>query len=268
MRVFVVIIIISLLSGTVSAQCLNSNLAYTEGEVLKYSVYYNWGFIWIDAGWVNFSVKPAVYKGKTVYHFDSQGASHKSYDWLYKVRDRYQSYVDKETLLPVWFHRTNFEGGFQVYNQYQFDWKNNRVFIATETSDRPFKKDTLALPNCTYDVLSLIYTCRNVDFSKLKKNDTVPVITVIDNEVFNLYIRYLGKETIKDRNNNQYRCIKFSALLVEGTIFKGGEDMFVWITDDSNKVPVLVEAKILVGSVKAYFNEAEGLKNPMKAKLN
>ena len=42
-------------------------------------------------------------------------------------------------------------------------------------------------------------------------------------------------------------------MLVKGTIFKGGEDLLVWVTDDNKRVPVLVEAKILVGSVKAIL---------------
>lgn len=257
-----------LLSGTALSQCQNEVSTYDIGEVLDYSVYYNWGFIWLNAGWVEFSVKPKVYEGKDVYHFDSYGASHKSYDWIFKVRDSYQAYLDKETLKPLWFHRKNYEGGFEVDNKYIFDWQNNQVFSSTENSDRPFKQDTVKIPDCTLDVLSVIYYCRNLDISELNINDTIPVQSIIDNEVFELYIRYLGKEVLEDRNDIEYNCIKFSALLVEGTIFKGGEDLYVWVTDDMNRVPILVEAKIRIGSVKAYFESAEGLKNPMNAKIN
>ncbi len=259
---------LTLLSGTAYSQCQQEVFSYDVGEVLNYSVYYNWSFIWLNAGWVKFSVKPKTYEGKEVYHFDSHGESHKSYDWIFKVRDSYQGYLDKETLSPLWFHRKNYEGGFEVDNKYFFDWQNHRAITFTENSDRPFKQDTLSIPDCTLDVLSLIYFCRNMDFSELNLNDTVPVHSIVDNEVYDLYIRYLGREILKDRNDREYNCIKLSALLVEGTIFKGGEDLFVWITDDMNRVPILVEAKIRVGSVKAYFESAEGLKNPMKAKIN
>jgi hypothetical protein len=56
-------------------------------------------------------------------------------------------------------------------------------------------------------------------------------------------------------------------LLIEGTIFKGGEDMYVWVTDDKNRIPVLVEAKILIGSVKAYLESAKGLRNSSDARI-
>jgi hypothetical protein len=246
---------------------LKSNNAFSEGEVLNYSVYYNWRFIWLNAGWVEFKVKPHNYLNKPVYHFDSYGSSRVSYDWIFKVRDHFQAYVDKETFSPVWFHRKNYEGGYEVDNKYFFDWDKKWAITFTENSKRPFKQDTVELKECTYDVLTLIYYCRNLNFNELKPKDTIPIVSIIDNEIFDLYIRYLGREKITDRNKQEYNTIKFSALLVEGTIFTGGEDLIVWVTDDENRVPILVEAKILVGSVKAYLEQAKGLKNPMTAKI-
>ena len=84
---------------------------------------------------------------------------------------------------------------------------------------------------------------------------------VIDNEIHDLYFRYRGKGVIETRNGEVYKCLKFTALLLEGSLFKGGEDLVVWVSDDKNKIPVLIEAKILVGSVKVYLEEATGLRN-------
>jgi hypothetical protein len=262
-------IILSLLIGVPSiSQCFEKNFAFTDGEIIKFQVYYNWGFIWMNAGYVEFKVKPENYLNKSVYHLDAYGSSHKSYDWLFKVRDRYQSYLDKESLRPLWFDRQNYEGGFEVKNEYFFDQPKNLLYAYTVTSNRPFKKDTLKIGNCSFDLVSLVYYCRNLDFSSLRINDSIPVSVIIDNGVFNLYIRYLGKEDIKTRAGIKYHCIKFSALLVEGTIFKGGEDFFVWVTDDKNRVPVLVDAKILIGSVKACLESTEGLLNRIEAKVD
>lgn len=262
------IIILIFISLAVFPQCQLKNTTYSAGENIRYTVSYNWGIIWLDAGWVEFKVKPATYVKREVYHFDAVGSTYKSYDWLFKVRDHYQSYLDKETLLPLWHHRENYEGGYEVNDQYIFDWKNNRVFAYTKNSKQPFRKDTLKLTNrCTFDLHSLIYYTRNLNFTGLKVNDTLPIYAVIDYNIYNLYIRYLGKETIITRNEEKYNCIKFSAMLVEGTMFKGGEDLIVWVTDDKNRIPVLIEAKILVGSVKAYLDKATGIRHPMEAKV-
>lgn len=254
-------ILVLLFSLNLFGQCNLSGTSFKTGEVIEYEVYYNWGFIWMNAGWVRFQVKDSVFNGQKTILFDSYGSSHTSYDWLYKVRDQYYSHVSADNQKPLFFHRKNYEGGFELENKYVFNWTNSVIYSETENSDRPYSKDTISIDSCTFDVLSLVYYTRNLDFKAMKPGDKIPVISILDNEVFDLYIRYLGKEAIKDREGKKYDCIKFSALLIEGSIFKGGEDMVVWVTDDDNKVPVLVEAKILIGSVKAYLRSAKGLKH-------
>jgi hypothetical protein len=70
---------------------------------------------------------------------------------------------------------------------------------------------------------------------------------------------------VENNDGKKYNCIRLSAKMVGGTIFKGDEDVLVWITDDDNHIPIYIEAKILVGTVKAYLHETKGLRNPLKA---
>jgi hypothetical protein len=263
-----VLFLIFIFLGLARGQCFDTNFTFQAGEKITYYIVYNWHFIWLNAGRVGFEVKKTRYSGRDAYHFDAYGTTFKAYDLFFKVRDRFESYIDMKTLQPLWFERNTYEGGYAVHNRYLFDNRNKRIFSFTENTNKPFLRDTLTLPDCTFDVLSLTYYCRNMDFSGLKINDTVPVSVIIDNELFNLYIRYLGKEVIETREGDRFRCIKFSALLVEGTIFKGGEDLYVWVTDDKNRIPVLVEAKILIGSVKALLEDTKGLRYKITAKIN
>lgn len=246
-------------------QCDFSTSAFQPDEYISYTVYYNWSFIWLNAGEVFFRVSEINKNNQPFYHLYSYGSSHKSYDWIYKVRDTYQAHVDRETLKPDWFCRDTYEGGYETYNQYQFNYKKNVIYSETNNSKKEKELDTLEMKPCTFDVLSIIYYARNQNYDQYEVGTKIPITVIIDGEIYELYIRYLGKEVIKTRDKKEYRCIKFSPLLVEGTIFKGGEDMVVWVTDDKNRVPVLVEAKILVGSIKAYLNETANLKYPVKA---
>jgi hypothetical protein len=248
-------------------QCFTSNTAFQSGELLTYDVVYNWGFIWIGAGDVSFSVSTANYQSNPVYYFDAHGSSYHSYDWFFKVRDSFQAYLDMETLKPLWHERNTSEGGYKAYEEYTFDHKQNLIYSKTQTSKRDYKKDTLKSEYCTFDVLSMVYVARNFDFTGLSEGTLIPVTVVLDNEIYHLYIRYLGRELLKTRDGSKYKTIKFSSKLVEGTVFKGGEDLNVWVTDDGNRVPVLVEAKILVGSVKALLTSAENLRNKSTAKI-
>lgn len=243
------------------AQCIDHNFAFSNREEVYYDVYYNWGFIWLQAGEVFFKVFDSTFEGKPAYFLDSYGSSLKKWDWFYKVRDTYQCYVDRNTLRPYFFTRKTSEGGYEVNNRLRFDYDNNRVFAATQNSKKPLSHDTLAFSSCAYDVLSMIYVARNINYQDFKVDEKIPITCIIDGQIYDLYIRYAGKETIETRDKITYRCIKFKPLLVEGTIFSGGEDMTVWVTDDNNRIPVLVEAKVLIGSIKAYLKTANGARH-------
>lgn len=250
-----------------NAQCFKENKAFRAGEKLSFIIYYNMAFIWVDAGKAYFDVKFEKHKGIPAYKFDSYGSSLPSHDWFFKVRERYTSYLDTNTLLPLRCERKAIEGGYFVNESYDFDSRQHKIFTSVENSKLKLKKDTLFFPDCTFDVLSAIYYCRNIDFSNAKINDKFPIKMLIDNKVHNLFVRYLGKETIADRNKQKYSCVKFSAMLVSGTIFQGGEELTVWVSDDENKIPILINADILVGSIKVYLSGYEGLRYPFSSKV-
>lgn len=262
---FLVSIIILFYSELLVAQdtlCKFHNYTFKAGEIVTYRAYYNWKFIWLNAGDVLFSVKDTVYQNQESFHFVSKGWSLKEYDWFFKVRDSFESIVAKDGFKPLLFLRDTEEGGFKTYNRYDYNHANNQVNIVSYTSKRAYEADIKSIKPFTFDVLSAIYFCRNIDFNRYKIGDKTPLTMIIDNDVFNLFIRYLGKEDLKlHKDTKTYSTIKFSVMLVEGTIFKGGEDMTIWVTDDANRVPIMVEAKILIGSVKAVITGVEGLVN-------
>ena len=117
------------------------------------------------------------------------------------------------------------------------------------------RKDTIALQPDTYNMLSVAWKARELDFDKYKKGDMIPIRILLDDKIYDLYIRYLGLEKVKT-DSGRRQCYVFSPLLVAGDVFKGGENMKVWVSNDEYRIPVMVEAKILVGSVKGILDEA------------
>ncbi|OFX45153.1 MAG: hypothetical protein A2X13_08480 [Bacteroidetes bacterium GWC2_33_15] len=240
---------------------------FNSGEKITYNAVYNWGIIWLNAGTVEFSVSKSKYKNQDAYHFKSFGTSLNSYDWFFKVRDYFQSYSDINSLQPFFFERNTSEGGYNVLDRCFFNYTDSLVYTKIKKTDKVYTEDTVKLRENAFDLLSAVYYTRNIDFGKYKINDKIPVRILLDNEFFDLYIRYLGKEILETHDNRKFKTMKFSVLLIEGTIFKGGEDLFVWVTDDLNRVPVLVDAKILIGSVKATLVSTENLKFPLSSEI-
>ena len=267
MKKIVIIIAFVFAVNICSAQCANKNIAFKNGEKLTFQIYYNWGFIWLNTGVLYFTTDSLTIGRYGVYHLKGHGYSYKEYDWFYKVRDTYESYVETESFLPLRFWRDTYEGGYKAKEKYKFDYKKEKIYTFTETSGRPYKEDTLDMPYCAFDVMTALYYCRNLDFSQYKGGEKIPITCIIDNQEEKLYIRYVGKEVVEDRENNKYRCIKFKAKMVEGSIFKGGEDLTAWITDDKNRIPIMVKAEILVGAIKAYLTETENLRHKISSKV-
>ena len=251
MRIFLVVILFFILNFYSFSQ---NKYPFSVGENVNYEIYYNVSFVWMNAGKVYFKIENKTINGKDYFWFRSRGTTYKSYDLFYKVRDTYESIASKKTLKPIAFVRNSYEGGYSVNNRYIFDYKNKKIYTKCENSKTPLHKDTLKIKKNIYDALSMIYKARTLDFSKYKSGDKIPLTMIIDNEIYDLYIRYLGKEKIKTHGEEkEFMCNKFSVLLIEGSIFSGGEDMTVWVSDDKRKIPILIEAKILVGSIKAYY---------------
>jgi len=249
-----------LMTTSLSAQesfCGLSNRAFKSGEKVTFKVYYNMGIIWSAAGIANFTVKDGKYKGKDVYHIVGEGKTLKSYEWFYKVDDRYESWIDKETLLPLKFYRNVSEGDIKFNSIALFDHENQKVF----TDDKSFNT-----PKCIQDVLSTIYYARNIDYDKYQPGSKIPFSMFLDDKVYNLYIRYMGKEKIKTKYG-VFNTIKIKPLLIEGTIFKDGDKMTVWVSDDKNHIPVRVDSPILIGSIKVDLVEYSNLKYPLTSPI-
>lgn len=251
-------------SFALMAQEQTSESAFKPGERLTYKAFYNWGVIWVYAADVEFEVSQKSHSSKPALCMDARANSIPRYDWFFKVRDTFRSYATLDNMRPLWAERNTSEGRLRIYESYAFNHSSNKIYSTIHGTDKPLARDTINSRSDAYDVLSAVYNARNIDFTKYKAKDKIPVRIVLDGKIHPLFIRYLGKETIKDRHERRFVCHKFSSFMVAGTAFKGGEDVTVWVTDDLNRVPILVEAKVLIGSVKAYLEHYEGLKFPLK----
>lgn len=255
--------IVSVLFLKAQTSCTFTNRTFKDNEVFSYKIYYNWGAIWVAAGEASFSALRTELNGQPVYHFIGLGSTYPKYDWFYKVNDKYESFADTLSLKPLRFKREALEGGNYTYDDYVFNQRKKKVYTAAKRNSKPTKLDSLSITSCTNDVLTAIYYTRCIDFSSYKIKDTIPVTFVLDGEVFPSYVRYLGTEIIHSELLGDVRCIKFRPKLIAGTLFKGGEGMTVWVTDDRNRMPVYVETPILVGTIKVQLLKYSGLRNKL-----
>lgn len=233
--------------------CGVRNSAFQTGEVITMRVFYNAAGMYIGAGEATFTTSLERFNGKATYHCLGEGKTYSFFDNFFKVRDRYESYIDTSSMLPVKFIRNVDEGGYKIYNNVTF----NHGSGTTVSTNGVFKT-----PGCIQDVVSAIYYARNINFARYKPGDKIPFNMFLDDEVYQLYIRYLGKETVKTRYG-KFKAVKLKPLLIKGTIFEGGEKMTVWVSDDPNHLILRVESPISVGSIKVDMYGYKNLRYPL-----
>lgn len=231
---------------------LFSQSKYAPVEELVFTGYYNWGILWVKAGKVEFSLTQSE-KYPDARKLKAVGYSLPSWDWVFSIRDTLVSHYNPKTFLPYEFSRKAHEGSYHKTFDYVFNYKDSIVQGDIHRIGKYKRKDTVQLKPKTYDMLSVAWMARELDFDKYRKNDLIPIRILIDSKVYDLYIRYLGVDKVKVTGDKR-DCYVFSPLLVEGDVFKGGENMKIWVSKDEYRLPLQVEAKILVGSVKGILD--------------
>ena len=233
-----------------------SNSAFQTGEKLRYRVTY--GFM--DAGEAVLEVKTTSKKGanRALHHVKGTGKTLGGFNAFYKVVDVYESYIDQKSIMPWYFNRDVNEGGYKINQYYTFKQNYSKVNNG--------KKD-FEVPMGVQDMISSFYKARTLDFKDLTKGKTFSFKCFMDDETYDLKIKYVGDEEIKIRKG-KFKCHKFVPVVQTGRYFESEEDVQFWITADKNKIPVLVKAKIPVGTVKMHLVEWNGLKNELSSKVD
>lgn len=256
------IFLLSLASfGVIQAQTNPKlNKAFSRGETLVYRVHYGV----IDAGEATIQVTHDTLKfnNRKTLHVVGTGTSKSAFDWFFKVRDRYDTWMDEETLLPHLFLRRIDEGGFIINQDYRFSQSKNTVNVKRSGTDSGRSTDgaSYTLPNATHDIISAFYFARSLNMSGIKPGDVITVQTFFDEEVFPLKVKFIGRETLKTKIG-KVRCIKLRPIIQQGRVFKEEEDLTMWVSDDINRVPIRLQANVLVGSIKMDIKSYSNLAN-------
>ncbi|MCK9269583.1 MAG: DUF3108 domain-containing protein [Bacteroidales bacterium] len=237
------------------------NNAWHAGEKLKYKVYYESLLTGkVNAGTATLEVKNSnrLFNGREVYHIVGIGKSNSAFDFFFKVRDRFESYVDKQGIFPHLFIRRTREGNYRKEDDVTFDHKNLKVTSRTET-----KKITRYIQ----DIVSASYYARTLSADTLKEGDNISVNFFLDDSAYVSVIQFQGRQIV-ETELGKFRCLAFKPMVVTGEVFSNPYPMTLWITDDENKLPILVKSAVIVGSVKMELIKYANPRNPIEAKLD
>lgn len=248
--------------------CAQSNKAYFAGEKLTYRVYYN-SFITgnVTAGEAAFEVSESHLEhiNKPVLKLHAEGKSKGAFNWFFKVHDTFTSYIDPEEQTPYLFVRRTKEGKYFKNEDSYFYHENNYV---TNFSEKRTSKKTVQTPihDSVFDFVSAIYYIRTMPLKYFGNDSAYKVDFFLDDTVYRSTVLYQGIENIKIKAG-KFRCMRIVPMMIAGEVFDDAYPVTVWVTDDKNRIPILIEGKILVGKVKMELVGYENIRNNWDSRL-
>ncbi|MCI0920839.1 DUF3108 domain-containing protein [Sphingobacterium rhinopitheci] len=250
-RLYTILFIIILSIGLSHAQSLPylKEPTFKIGEKLSYKLKY--GFITAANGVLSVKKSNLELSNKDIFHLDVFGQTSSGYSIFYSVKNQYDSYIDGKNYLPYLYIEDIKENNYRRKEYATFDHKTRTVKGAKGT----FKSSTPQI----FDLVSAYYFSRNLDLSTMKIGDYFKLPYFLNDEIADFKVYYAGTEKIKTALG-MIDCIKFNPEIKPGRIFKKDSKLYLWVTNDGNRIPVKAKVEILIGSVTMEITAAEGLK--------
>lgn len=238
-----------------SPRTFSKPVPFQPGEKLVFRVHYGW----LTAGEAVFEIYPKIYiaQGLPAYVFRGSGKTATAFEWFYKVRDYMDSYVDTAQMRSLLYYRWVNEGDFHFVDTVCFDYTKKEI---------RGRKGSFSMDTWVMDLLGAFYYARRLDIRNMPDGTVVDIPVFLDDKVYPLGMKVLGRETIKT-DLGRFRCIKIAPIVVADRVFRGQEEMIMWVTDDENLIPLKITSPLIVGSVSATLRSYEGLKYPLSSKL-
>jgi len=236
--------------------------AFQEGEWFKFEMSYS---NFLKAGNATLEVKESNINGRPVYHVVGKGWTTGAIKWFFKVKDRYESFIDKETGMPYKFIRKIDEGGHTKDIEIAFDHEKQEAFV--ENKKRKTKK-TVATEKDVQDMVSAFYYLRNnYETESIREGEIVTLNMFFDEENYNFKLKFLGRETI-ETEFGKVKTLKFRPYVMAGRVFKEQESLTLWVSADDNKIPLKIKADLAVGSLQANLEAFKGLKHSFQIQFD
>ena len=229
---------------------------FKVGEQLSYRLKY--GFFTAAEADLKVENTDIKYNGHPAYHIVVEGKTAGSFDVFYKVRNRYESYVDQKTLLPYYYAENRHEGSWNHSDKVTFNHETDKITA---------NKGTYPYTGKVFDFVSAYYFARTIDISKMHIGDKFELKYFLDDGINSLGITYVGKEKVTC-SMGTFNCLKFNPTIIPGRIFKKNSKLYLWITDDKNRIPVKAQVEVILGSITMDLTGAKGLEFPLNAIKN
>lgn len=208
------------------------------------------------------SVADAQYKSRNAYKMVLTANSIGTAKAVFPVADTLTSYTTKN-MVPLAYLKDAHEGEDYRTERATYDYSTGKVRLRNiNKKNEHLRYDTtLVSDECMYDMLSIVYYARTLNYGSMKKGDEVTVSFLSGRKKVNMTIVHQGVEGVQANDGRKYSCIKLSLKMNERAFEDKNETMKVYITEDMNRIPIRIDSKLRVGSTRVLLKSYKGQRN-------
>jgi hypothetical protein len=229
--------------------------SFGRGEVIKYTVHY--GLINGGEATVETSGSLERVNDRPCYKATVSGKTTGSFDFFLRIRDQWRAYIDTTSILPLRAQRDIAEKNYRKKETVEFDHLHDVADVQDHTKN---KRKTVKVSNNTLELVSGFYYLRTLNFERMRVGETVKIPGYFDGDNVMLEVTYKGREIVETKAGN-VRTFKLVPKMPNNKLFRGENAISVYLSDDRNKIPVLFQAEMFVGTVKVDMVKYQGLKS-------
>ncbi len=235
----------NILIGVVCFLCfhlLNADIRpFNKGEKLIFSVEYGP----LKAGTAIMEVVEIVMIDSIpAFHIVSTERTNAFFSKIFKIDDRYDSYIDTVHLHSLRYEKHIREGSYKKDQIVEFQQDSGKAIYSDG-------KVYEIIPGAK-DIIASIYFARTLD---LEVGKTFTINTHTDGKNYDLQVNVLKKERV-ETPAGEFDCLLIQPIIEGGKIFASRDGLKIWLTDDDWKIPIIIRSKIMIGSIQAKLKEA------------
>lgn len=249
-------IVCGLLLAAGPLQAANQSYSFESGETLHYDIFYHWGIIWKKAARGTLHLKEACYRGQDAYHMNLACKTLSFADKIMRVRDTLNAYTTRG-VLPLHYEKISNEGSYWGKDVLDYIYRSNKTGGKVEIfrRNRPTRDTINWIPTHGYDMLSVFYYLRTLDYNNFKLFHTIALPIFTGRKVITMNVKYMGKTIVTLRNKKQWHAYRFNLSFVNDDNLKDEDPPIeVWMSNDKRKIPLKVEGKLPLGSLQAEYS--------------
>ena len=226
------------------------NALTITNETLNYQVVYHWGVIWKHAGDITLTTS------KTANGYNSRltGKTRSWADKIYTVRDTLKCSMTSN-FRPTKYEKLTHENSYYAHDIVAFTNSSNSTsaHCTRYRKNKPTANLNLSANGVAYDMLSVFFMLRNIDFEKMKTNNTYSTWIFSGKEKEILTVKYVGIKPLQLRDKSRHQAFHIKLKFTQDNGKKSSDDIDAYISTGAQRIPLMVVGKLPIGEVKCYY---------------